>query len=253
MTPLQVFIGWDPRETLAWKVCARSMAGNTAVPPPIAPIGMATLGARYARKTGRRGAQLWDEVSRAPMATEFALARFWVPSVASAEWALFCDADFLWRGDVQQLLARADSRYAVMVVKHAQQVEEREKMDGQAQTNYERKNWSSCMLWNMRHAGNRRLWLDDLIRKEGLWLHQLRWLRDEEIGELPPQWNVLDGQREKIASPQAYHYTLGTPDILRKELPYGNEWWSWLTPAEIRDYEKRRRACLSEPANCATA
>lgn len=251
VSDLQVFIGWDTRERLAWNVCARSLAGHASIPPPIAPIGMQTLGGAYARETTRRGTRLWDVASRAPMSTEFALARFWAIGRATAPWALFCDADFLWRGDVWQLLDHADPRCAVMVVKHRQQVGERRKMDGQAQSGYERKNWSSLMLINTRHAGNRRLWAEDLNGREGLWLHQFRWLRDEEIGELPPQWNVLDGQPAPLAEPMAYHYTLGTPDMLAKPLPYSDEWWRWLTPLEIRQYEESSCQPSFAPAPCA--
>lgn len=261
MDALQVFIGWDPREKPAWQVCARSLAAHTDVPPPIAPIGIATLGATYARPWKRHKGRLIDIVSHAPMATEFALARFWVPVVASAQWALFCDADFLWRADVQRLAEQADPRFAVQVVKHPRQpVVDSEKMDGQIQTPYERKNWSSLVLWNMRHAGNRRLWAEDLNGKKGLWLHQFGWLRDDEIGALDVRWNVLDTGREpEIAegtAPFAYHYTRGTPDMLAAELPYSREWWGHLTAAEINACEATRKTPWphpSAPARCATA
>lgn len=238
MNRLQVFIGWDPRERLAWQVCARSMAAHTAVPPPIAPLGMATLGAAYARPTARSAeGRLIDSISNAPMATEFALARFWLPAVAIGEWALFCDADFLWRADINDLLDEADSRYAVQVVKHKQRPVETEKMDGQVQTAYARKNWSSLMLWNLRHAGTRRLLAGDRNSKPGLWLQQFSWLRPDEIGALSPQWNVLDTGRAPEVEPLAYHFTRGTPDMLATWLPFGQEWWGHLTPAEIQRYE----------------
>ena len=239
MQELEVLIGWDPREQLAWNVCQRSIVAQAHAagmpPPPIRPIAISTLGGLYGRPVARNGGQLIDTISGAPMSTEFSLARFWTPVVSRARWALFVDGDFMFRTNVWTLLEHADPRYAVQVVKHNHQPAERTKMDGQAQTTYPRKNWSSLILWNLAHAATRRLWLYDLNSRPGLWLHGFNWLQDPEIGELPAGWNHLECVSDLMADaePKAVHYTLGTPDM--PEAPRGpflEAWLAHLTAAE---------------------
>jgi hypothetical protein len=234
---VEIFIGWDPRERRAWNVCDRSIVAHSAVPPPRRAICRTLLEHEgfYWRPTARRGGRLWDEISGAPMSTEFALARFFVPFVArGVRWALCVDGDFMFRADVAGLLALADPRYAVQVVKHRHLPAEAEKMDGQAQTAYDRKNWSSCVLWNLGHAGCRRLLLRDANEKPGLWLHQFGWLKDHEIGDLPHAWNWLEGSSAAAIDPKAVHFTRGTPDMPGYEdAAYADEWRGHLSVNEV--------------------
>src|SRR5438477_567623 len=105
----------------------------------------------------RREGKLWCPISQAPMTTEFAISRFCVPFIQTDGWALFVDCDALCLADISKLFALADARFAVQVVKHAQQGGASVKMDGQAQTFYARKNWSSVILWNCSHPAHHRL------------------------------------------------------------------------------------------------
>lgn len=231
MMDCEIFIGWDARERLAWEVCARSIISHAELPPPIRPVSMEAMRSvgLYRRPTSRDSAgRLHDDLSHAPMATEFALARFFVPFIARSQWALFCDADFMFRADIAELMAHAEQRYAVMVVKHPEyKPSEDIKMDGQIQTSYSRKNWSSLMLWNMSHAGARRLNVFDANQQSGLWLHKFGWLDDKEIGELPPEWNWLEGTSDASIEPKAVHFTRGTPDMIQ-DAQYANEWHAHL-------------------------
>jgi hypothetical protein len=77
------------------------------------------------------------------------------------------------------------------------------------QTPYGRKNWSSVMVFNCERC--RALTPEYVNTATGLELHQFRWLADEEIGELPPVWNVLVGVQPVPAEPKILHYTLGGP------------------------------------------
>ena len=233
MLDCEVFIGWDTRQRLAWQVCARSILAHAKLPPPIRPIGLKTLGDWYRRPTDVRDGVLFDTVSGAPMSTEFALARFFVPFAARTHWALFVDGDFLFRADVAELLEQADQRYAVQVVMHSHQPHERVKMDAQPQSAYARKNWSSCVLWNLRHAGNGpRFGVTEANTKPGLWLHQFAWLQDHEIGALPPGWNWIDGWSAPDAEPKAVHFTAGVPPLVGDTGPYSAEWRQHLTAGE---------------------
>jgi hypothetical protein len=158
------------------------------------------------------------------MATEFAITRFLVPQLARADWAIFCDGDFLWRDDVARLAALADPRFAVMVVPHDYTPTEAVKMDGQIQTSYARKNWSSLMLWNCRHPAHAAL--PGLVNRwAGRRLHGFEWLDDREIGTLPEAWNWLEGHSRPAIDPRAVHFTRGTPDMAGYAgVDYADEW-----------------------------
>jgi hypothetical protein len=223
MSPLRIFIGYDPREAAAYRVCIASLREHTSVPLDIAPVNCRLLSPLYNRPHSRRAGVLWDDISDAPMSTEFSLARFMVPHVARRGPALFVDCDFLFRADVSVLFELFDPRYAVQVVKHEVTHREGEKMDGQKQTSYARKNWSSLMLMNCDYH----LAPDYVNAARGLTLHQLDWAEPYGIGELPREWNYLANVSPPLDNPAAVHFTLGTPDMPGYENAYGrfgDEW-----------------------------
>ena len=215
---IRAFIGYDSRQWLSWQVCASSLQFHASHPVPIEPIGRTMLmqrGLYTRRQTVRDGVQ-WDEISNAPCSTDFSLARFWVPVVSGLSgWVMCCDCDFLFRRDVHELFYLVDPRYAVMVVPHRHEPKETAKMDRQRQTVYPRKNWSSMVMWNLAHAGTRRLVFgqDALNSLPGRELHAFCWLKDSEIGFLPESWNWLDGSSDAAIDPAAVHFTRGTPDM----------------------------------------
>lgn len=235
---LRIFIGWDRREVASSQVCARSLVKHSSMPLDIRPLILPHLQATglYTRPTKSRNRfDLWDEISRHRMATDHAISRFLVPHLAGySGWALWMDGDVLARADISELFGLGDPRYAVMVVKHDHKPVEMSKMDGQAQVHYGRKNWSSVMLFNCGHPANRALTLEMVNTARGLSLHQFGWLRDELIGELPPEWNFLVGYNDvaKTGAPKLAHFTNGTPDMGgHMNQPYADEWRSTL--AEI--------------------
>lgn len=145
------------------------------------------------------------------MATEFAISRFLIPFIYKQGWVLFVDCDVVCTTDIQELFALADNRYAVMCVKHNQTSGDLIKADGQIQTFYKRKNWSSVVLWNCDHPSNKKLTLNDLNTWPGRDLHAFKWLEDDEIGELPQEWNYLVGVNPPNPDAKLIHYTLGGP------------------------------------------
>lgn len=234
---LQVYIGLDWRERRAWDVCERSLQGHLRTPVTVHAISRHTLGSRlYSRRTEYHQGRLWDAISDAPMATDFSLARFWVPLVAGrVGWALYVDCDFLFRAPLSELLEHADPGLAVQRVALDYSPREHTKMDGQLQTRYPHKGESSLMLFNLQMAACNALSPVYLNKASGLDLHGFDWCRGS-LGALPAAWNVMDGAgpAPAHADVRAYHFTRGTPDMHRDrgELPFGQEWLHWLTRAE---------------------
>lgn len=210
-----VWIGFDPRESGAFAVARSTALQNLNVAIPVHGLVLSQLRATgiYTRPTSTRDGRLWDDISQAPMSTEFAISRFLAPHLAGSGWALFMDADMLCRHNLKGLFAAADPDKAVMVVKHDFNPPEDIKMDGQVQTRYPRKNWSSVMLFNCDHPANRRLSLDDVNNRPGRDLHAFYWLHDSEIGELPASWNWLVDVQPKPEQVNIAHFTLGGPWI----------------------------------------
>ncbi len=209
---LRVYIGFDPTEERAYKVAASSLFRRASQSVAVVPLVAERLAATglLRRPTDTRGG-IYDLISNAPAATEFAISRFLVPHLAQTGFAAFCDCDMVFLGDIAELFALADPRYAVQVVKHQHVPTSETKMVGAKQTAYARKNWSSLMLWNCDHPANRRLSLADVNTRRGLELHQFYWLHDIEIGELPAGFNWLVNEAEKPADVKVAHFTNGGP------------------------------------------
>jgi hypothetical protein len=210
---VNIYIGFDPREEEAYHVALNSIVRRATLPLTIDALRLEYLGHVFNRPIERRDGKLWCPISQAPMATEFAISRFCVPFLQKEGWALFIDSDVVCLADIAELFELADERYAVMCVKHSQAVKEGEtKMDGQVQTFYLRKNWSSVMLFNCSHPANQRLTSEALNTWPGRDLHAFKWLEDSEIGELPQEWNWLVGATPGDESKaKLLHYTLGGP------------------------------------------
>ncbi len=132
----------------------------------------------------------------------------------------------LMRDDIAQLWALRDERFAVQVVKHQHRPRETTKFLGQPQTTYEKKNWSSVMLFN--NARCTALTEDYVNNATGLELHQFKWLGDDRlIGELPPRWNHLVGYddptyRRRAAALHAWRAVVQPARGLRIRRPSGS-------------------------------
>jgi hypothetical protein len=199
---IKVYIGWDSREDVAYQVCRHSILRHAAVAPEIFPLRQSTL-----RELG-----LYTRpVDQA--ATEFSLTRFLVPYLAAHDgWSVFVDCDFLFTTDIARVLDDAAPGKAVHVVQHDYTPRNAVKMDGQAQTAYPRKNWSSFMLFDGRHPAVRALTPAVVNTATPACLHRFGWVPDEAIGALPLGWNFLVGEYPPPATvPQAIHYTNGGP------------------------------------------
>ncbi|CAI0566360.1 unnamed protein product [Linum tenue] len=205
--PFKIFVGYDPREDLAYKVCRHSILKRSSIPVEIHPIIQSDL-----RKSGL----YWRERGKLE-STEFSFSRFLTPHLADYDgWAMFVDCDFLYLADIKQLLDLVDDKYAIMCVHHDYTPKETTKMDGAVQTVYPRKNWSSMVLYNCGHPKNKVLTPEVVNTQTGAYLHRFQWLDDQEIGEVPFAWNFLEGHNKAVEGdastlPKAIHYTRGGP------------------------------------------
>lgn len=207
-----VYIGYDPREDEAYRVARYSIESRTEEPVLITPLHL-NLVHRMIPQPVMKKEQMWCLESDAPQSTEFARSRFAIPKFHSNGWVVFMDCDMIVRADIADLFALADCRYAVQVVKHEHGSGPDLKMDSQMQTYYNRKNWSSVVLWNCAHEGHIRLTDIRMNCWPGRDLHAFKWLNDDEIGELPKEWNHLVGVNppEEARDAKILHYTLGGP------------------------------------------
>lgn len=215
---LDVYIGWDSREPIAYDVAKKTLLDRASVPVDVHPIKLAELVEKgaYTREVD-------------PLAsTEFTYSRFFTPWLAGYKgWALFCDCDFLFLDDVAKLTEYLDPSKAVLCVKHDYTPKATVKMDGKVQTNYPRKNWSSFMLFNCEHPSTRTLTPEVINSQTGAYLHRMQWAADEEIGGIPERWNWLEGWSEKpeMGTPSAIHFTNGGPWFKDwQNVDYGDEW-----------------------------
>jgi hypothetical protein len=166
----------------------------------------------------------------------FIFSRYLIPQMQGFQgWAAFADGDMLCREDFAKLWALRDERYAVQVVKHDYKTKHPRKYIGTPLENdnkdYERKNWSSVVLWNCGHPANRILSREFVEDAGGIFLHRFQWLRDEEIGDLPVTWNWLVGEYPHDAAHLA-HFTLGIPGLPHyRHCDHADEWHATLKRA----------------------
>jgi lipopolysaccharide biosynthesis glycosyltransferase len=202
----RIYIGWDSREDIAYQVARQSILDLATIPVEIIPLKQKDL---------KKQELYWRDKDKLG-STEFTFTRFLVPELNEFEgWALFIDCDFVAIDDVAKLFELRNECYAVMCAQHDYTPKEGEKMDGQTQTVYPRKNWSSMMLFNCAHPSNKKL-TKELVNNpkiDGKYLHRFSWLKDEEIGKISHEWNWLVGwyKEPRNGKPKFLHYTEGGP------------------------------------------
>lgn len=207
---INLFCGYDKREADGFAVFTHSVIQHASQPVSIVPLA---------------------GMGMAAGSNVFTLSRFMVPWLMSYQGhAIFCDAsDMLMLGDVSELDALFDDRYAVQVVQHANyKTKHRTKYRGTdmecPNTDYARKNWASVMLMNCQHPAWQPL-EDKLYDMAPLALLQLGFLEDEEIGPLPDKWNRLVDEGHYLAGASLIHWTAGMPGFPEYANAPGAELW----------------------------
>ena len=202
---MKVFVGYDTREDIAYQVCKHSLEARNK-----------NVEVRALKQNELRDQGWYTRPIDKLASTEFTFTRFLVPELCNFDgWALFCDSDIIFIEDIKELFDQANDKYAVMCAQHDYTPKEGIKMDGQTQTVYPRKNWSSVVLFNCGHPSNKKLDLNLVNNPEitGAYLHRFSWLDDSEIGQISHEWYWLTDWYEegKDGTPKALHYTEGGP------------------------------------------
>ena len=241
-----IFIGYDRREHDAFAVAVHSIKRHLQAPVPIRGLMLSEMqkAGLYRRPTKRDGGALIDLLSvtdgyKATMSTEHANARFLVPHLTELRsdnvWSLFMDCDMLARCDLSTVFDGLDESKALYCVQHDFAPTETVKMDGQVQSRYARKLWSSFMIFNCGHPANARLTLQLINTAPGRDLHRLCWLDDDEIGALDPSWNWVHGHSDPAIEPRMVHFTAGLPDMDGyHDVPFADAWRAELVQAITR-------------------
>lgn len=209
---LPIFTGYDARESAGWHACIESLIQTSTgyvLPPPL---------------TGVQG----DGTNA------FSLVRFQIPELCG--WsgpALWLDAsDMIIRENIARLGDLFDQSKAVQVVKHNYKTTADRKYIGTPMeapnADYERKNWSSVMLFNAGHRAHFDA-RDDIrgaIKSgDGKFLHRFGWLEDRLIGELPIEWNWLPQEAGENQNAKLLHFTLGIPGFKHyADAPMSEHW-----------------------------
>lgn len=210
-----VYVGYDSTQTDAYHVCKHSIERYSNV--NVIPLIQQEL----------RDSSVYTRDIDTLASTEFSLTRFLVPYLSNYEgFSLFCDSDFLWLGNIEQVFKSfKDKKHAVMVVKHNYTPKTDFKMNNKIQHKLPRKNWSSLMLFNNSEC--KQLTLDLVNRATPQYLHQFMWLRDSQVGELNYIYNWLVGYYTETDNikPYGLHYTDGGPWHIGYENCEYNELW----------------------------
>jgi hypothetical protein len=214
MTPIKLFCGFDEREAIGYAVFCHSVIRRASRPVEFIPLASMGL----------------PEGSNA-----FTVSRFLVPWLCDFKGhAIFCDAsDMLMDADISELDSLFNPEFAVQVVKHPDyKTRHKTKYRGTSMecpnSDYPRKNWASVMLINCEH----RAWIDatpTLLATHGILSElQLRACQDNEIGDLPPEWNCLVDEGQPAG--KLLHWTAGIP---------GFQAYSGAPFAELWHHERR--------------
>ena len=215
---INFFIGYDPKEDIAYRICKYSLLKRASTTVKVFSLKLDELIAK----------KLYTRTVDPLASTQFTYSRFLVPKLMNyTGWAVFCDCDFIFLDDVNNLIKNLDDSKAVYCVQHDYTPKEKHKMDGQKQTIYPRKNWSSFILFNCSHPSTKNLTVETVNNENGAYLHQFKWCKNEEIGKLDERWNWLEGwtSNHNHNKPFAVHYTRGGPWFSEwQDVEYAKEW-----------------------------
>ena len=163
---IPIFVGYDPKEAIAFHTCVNSIIRLSSEPVQIIPLALNLL---------KDYTELHTDGSNS-----FVYSRFLVPYLQSfTGWAIYIDGDMILRTDIAELWNLQQPDKDVMVVQHDYKTKMPVKYLGAKNEDYPRKNWSSVILWNCNSFPNRKLTPSFVQQQTGSFLHRFNWLQDE--------------------------------------------------------------------------
>jgi hypothetical protein len=219
---INLYVGYDEREACVLHTFIQSVIENTTIPVRFIPLNRSMLNNFDGQQDGTNA---------------FIYSRYLIPHLEGYKGhALFCDGDMIANGDLKELWELRDDQYAVQVVQHEYTTMFARKYVGTPLENdnvdYPRKNWSSVAIWNCGHPKNRFLTPEHVSDAGGRYLHRFQWLDDDDIGDLPIEWNWLEGEYPPNPTAKLHHHTLGSPGFeMYSESPTARAWNQYLLNA----------------------
>ena len=210
---LTLVVGFDQREAISYHTFCQSVLEKASIPVRFIPLAENTL--RFYRERHEN------------ISNRFIFSRFLTPYLTDYKGiAVFADGDMVCQVDIAELAAMFDPAKAVQLVQHNYRTKAATKYLNNTNVNYPRKNWSSMVLFNCEHPSNRVLTPAYIEENDGAHLHRFAWLKDDEIGALPQEWNWLATEYDDNPNAKIIHYTLGTPCFRDyKSASMADEWW----------------------------
>lgn len=179
--PLNIAIGYDPRQPAAVTCLMSSLIRQSTVPISISPLVIDYL----------------PVPNEMVGLTPFTYLRYMVPWLMGFKGkAIFLDADIVVRGDIADLMLEAQGDHAVWCVKH--------------KAKFER---TSVMVFDCAHGANKVL-TPQYVQENHKTLPKFSWLDGYDsdlIGDLPHEWNHLVMYDEPNPDAKLIHFTAGIP------------------------------------------
>lgn len=201
---IQLFAGYDPRESVGYHVFTQSVIDNSTAPVAISALHLGSLQQVY--QGGQRDGT-----------NAFIYSRFLIPYLMNySGFAIFADGcDMLCRGDIAELWALRNPFKAVQVVKHDYKTKHPRKYVGSSieadNRDYPKKNWSSLMLINCAHYSWRNITPETVESAPGRYFHRFEFMDQRYVGDLPAAWNWLTDEYGENPDAKLLHWTAGIP------------------------------------------
>ena len=201
---INIFIGYDSRHSDATNVCHNTI--RRKLPEKISN----RIKIHHLDVSKIEG---WSREYK-DQSTEFTYTRFLVPHLSNYEGvSIFCDDDFIFTENILNLLYFIGPDDAVSCVKHDFKHKYDKKFTNTKDVWYDKKLWSSLMVFNNSHPDCKKLTLEMVQQQSGKYLHQFEWT--ENIGSIPNKWNWCEGYSDLKDIHRSYglHFTRGGPWI----------------------------------------
>lgn len=199
---INIFIGYDSSHADASNVCHNSILDSITTPfrnnIRIQHLDMVKI-KEYTRPYENQN-------------TEFAYTRFLVPYLSGYKGiSIFVDDDFIFTDNILYTCLFLSHEHSVACVKHDFTKKYEKKFNNATDTWYDKKLWSSLMVFNNSHPDCKKLTPEVVNTVDGEYLHQFKWTKDKKIASLPKSWNWCEGYDDinNIHDAKGLHFTRG--------------------------------------------